>query len=430
MYHINFYVYLYSKGKNMATTRIVLRKSKLNKRGLAPLYIRITKNKKSSFISTGEYIEPCQWNPKKDLVRSNHDNFERLNSYLAQKLADAKDATLKAEKKSKYTPVKTLKAMVMGDDPLPFFPFAEDYIKSYEAKGKIGTHKRFAAVLAKMKTFVDVENFNFNDITVDFLRQYDSYLRSEYENVTNTVTSNFKCIRRIISEAIKQDRIEYQLNPFLKYKMSWEPSEKVFLTEVELAKFETAKLEPGSMKDHHRNLYIFSCYAGGIRISDLLQLKWENYDGKHIILNTQKTGSVISVLLPEKAKKIIEGYKAKDSNKDDFIFPFLEKSDDLKDPKILHARIASITTYTNTDLRDIAKAKGIEKYIHFHTARHTWATRALRKGMRIEYVSKLMGHNSIRTTQVYAKIVNADLDNAMRVFNKKEPVKKTTKGTK
>lgn len=111
MYHVKFYMYLYSKGKQMATTRIVLRKSKLNKRGLAPLYIRITKNKKSSFISTGEYIEPGQWNPKKDLVRTNHDNHERLNIFLAQKLAEAKDATLKAETKSKYVPVKTLKAM-------------------------------------------------------------------------------------------------------------------------------------------------------------------------------------------------------------------------------------------------------------------------------------------------------------------------------
>lgn len=430
MYHIKFSVYLYSKGKYMATTRIVLRKSKLNKRGLAPLYIRITKNKKSSFISTGEYIEPEQWNPKKDLVRSNHPNFERLNSYLAQKLADAKDATLKAERKSKYVPVKTLKAMVMGDDPVPFIPFAENFIKSYEAKGMIGTHKRYLGVIEKLKTFVDVENFSFNDITVDFLRQYDNYLRQEYENVTNTVTSNFKVIRRIISEAIKQDRIEYQLNPFIKYKMSWEPSEKVFLTEIELSKLENAKLVPGSLKEHHRNLYIFSCYAGGIRISDLLQLRWENYDGKHIILKTQKTGSVVSVLLPEKAKKIIDRYKAKDSSKDDFIFPFLDKAEDLSDPKVMHARIASITTYTNADLRDIAKAVGVEKYLHFHTSRHTWATRALRKGMRIEYVSKLMGHSSIRTTQVYAKIVNADLDNAMKVFNKKELVKKASSKTK
>ena len=62
-----------------------------------------------------------------------------------------------------------------------------------------------------------------------------------------------------------------------------------------------------------------------------------------------------------------------------------------------------------------------------HTSRHTWATRALKKGMRIEYVSKLMGHASIRTTQVYAKIVNEDLDKAMEVFDVQEPKKEEEK---
>ncbi|MGD0711222.1 MAG: site-specific integrase [Bacteroidales bacterium] len=419
----------------MATTRIVLRKNKTNKRGLAPLYIRISKNKKSSFISTGIYIEPNQWNSNKDLVRSNHDNYERLNSYLQQKLADALDATLKAERNSKYVPAKTLKAQVMGDDPVPFFPFADKFIKTYEAKGKIGTHKRFAAVISKMKKFCDEHKFTFNDLTLEFLKEYENYLRQEpYKNSVNTINANFRCIRRIINEAILQDKIEYALNPFLKYRATSISTEKVFLTEEELAKIENYALEPGSMKYHHRNMYIFACYAGGIRISDLIQLKWENYDGKHVLLTTQKTGSVVSILLPEKAKKIIEEYRNEDIKKDDFIFPFLDKSDDLKNPKILLSRISSITSYTNNDLKDIGNKLELGKHIHFHTSRHTWATRALKKGMRIEYVSKLMGHSSIRTTQVYAKIVNADLDKAMEVFDEKpelpkKPPRKTKKST-
>jgi len=416
----------------MATTRIVLRKNKLNKRGLAPLYIRITKSKKSNFISTGIYLEPSQWNPNKDVVRSSHDNFKRLNSFLAQKLADALDATLKVERNSKYSTSKTLKAHIMGDDPVPFFPFADNYIKIYESKGKIGTYKRFKSVISKMKKFCNEEDFTFNDLTIDFIKEYENYLRKEFDNSINTITSNLKCLRRIINEAICQDRIKYELNPFLKYKTTWQTTEKVFLTEEELTKMEELILTQGSTKDHHRNLYLFACNAGGIRISDLLQLKWENYDGKHVLLNTQKTGSVVSILLPEKAKKIIDRYKAKDSKNDDFIFPFLDKSDNLKDPKILHARVSSITSYTNSDLKDIAFRAGIKKHLHFHTSRHTWATRALRKGMRIEYVSKLMGHNSIRTTQVYAKIVNADLDKAMEVFDNipETPVNSAVKAKK
>ena len=168
---------------------------------------------------------------------------------------------------------------------------------------------------------------------------------------------------------------------------------------------------------HHLNMYLFACYAGGVRVSDLLQLRWENFVNDHIILQTQKTGSVVSVKLPQKALAIIDLYKSKNALKDDFIFPLLKKCDELKDPTFLLHRIATLTTCANNSLQELAIPAKIHKHISFHSSRHTFATRALQKGMRIEYVSKLMGHNSIRTTQIYAKIVNADLDKAMEIFD-------------
>ena len=59
----------------------------------------------------------------------------------------------------------------------------------------------------------------------------------------------------------------------------------------------------------------------------------------------------------------------------------------------------------------------MQKNLSFHISRHTWATRALRKGVSIDKVSKLMGHAQIKETQVYAKIVNEELDKAMDVFD-------------
>lgn len=67
-------------------------------------------------------------------------------------------------------------------------------------------------------------------------------------------------------------------------------------------------------------------------------------------------------------------------------------------------------------MKEIAKLAGLDKHVHFHTSRHTFATMALRRGMRIENVSKLLTHASIKTTRIYAKIVNKDLDDAMDEF--------------
>ena len=71
----------------------------------------------------------------------------------------------------------------------------------------------------------------------------------------------------------------------------------------------------------------------------------------------------------------------------------------------------------NKNLKSIATKAKISKKITFHVARHTFATIALKKGIRIEYVSKLLGHANLKETQIYAKIINEELDKAMDVFN-------------
>ena len=75
-----------------------------------------------------------------------------------------------------------------------------------------------------------------------------------------------------------------------------------------------------------------------------------------------------------------------------------------------------MNNYISQKFAAAIKAK-IKKRLYFHTSRHTFATRALRKGMRMEYASKIMGYSNLKTTQMYAKVVNEELDKAMDVFN-------------
>lgn len=125
----------------------------------------------------------------------------------------------------------------------------------------------------------------------------------------------------------------------------------------------------------------------------------------------------MSIKLPSKAIDIFNKYKTDASSKEDFIFPVLSNQIDYSDREFLHRALSSATAYTNKDLKSIAKTLEINKKIHFHTSRHTFAVRSLSKGMRIEHLSKLMTHTSIKTTQIYAQIVNEDLDKAMSIFN-------------
>lgn len=401
----------------MATIKVLLKENKADINGEMPLYLRIIKDRKAKFISLGFKIKEKDWNPVNSTVKKSHPNSARLNNFIAHKIAEAQGITLEMEAQSNYVEPKSIKDKITGKDVMNFFEYVDFYKLKVKATYSEGTMLKFISVIAKLKEYIGKKNFTFNDLSPVFLHKYEAYLRETMNNSTNTIHANIKIIRRIVNEAIKDDIIPFDKNPFLKYAIKTEKTKIDFLTEDELSLMERIPLVEGSMKYHHRNMYIFAAYAGGLRISDLLTLKWSSFDGERILLNTQKTNSTVSIKLPNKALDILNYYRKPTSKDTDFIFPFLKNDVDYSDSKNLYKAISAASAYTNRDLKEFADMMGITKSLHFHTSRHTFATRALKKGMRIEYVSKLLGHSNIKTTQIYAKIVNEDLDQAMDLFN-------------
>ena len=100
-----------------------------------------------------------------------------------------------------------------------------------------------------------------------------------------------------------------------------------------------------------------------------------------------------------------------------FIFPALSYNLNLDDPRAVDLAISRETALFNKNLKILAERAKIEKNISSHMARHTFATRALRKGINVEVVSKIMAHSNIKQTLEYAKIVKLEMDNAMDKFD-------------
>jgi len=402
----------------MASITLLLKDNKENENGEKPIYLRIIKGRKAKFISLGLKVHPDLWDEKKMRVKKAYQNSGRVNAFLAQKVAEAENIAVTMETNKKYVSSKKIKAGILGGTPESIIKYIERYRDDLQEKGKMGTHDKVVAVLAKLNEYLGNKDLMFDEMDFQFLRKYEQYLREEKNNGVNTIHSNLKIFRKVFNDAVREELIEPQHNPFPKYRLVTEKSNKEYLVDEEIKKIDELVLTEGSVMFHHRNIYIFATYAGGIRISDILQLKWQNFDGTHINLTTQKTKETIHIKLPTRALEIINqyaGYQA-DRKNTDFIFPFLN-SDTEYTPALLFRAISSNTAYANKNLKLIATKAKIEKNISFHTSRHTFATRALRKGMRIEYVSKLMSHASIKTTQVYTKIINEELDNAMDIFN-------------
>jgi hypothetical protein len=149
----------------------------------------------------------------------------------------------------------------------------------------------------------------------------------------------------------------------------------------------------------------------------MLQIQWKHFDGTNINFTIKKTGTQLSIKVPNKGLEILDKYKLPKTDKNAYIFPMLPKDLNLDNPVDVDIAISSATSYINKNLKSIATKAKIEKHLSFHISRHTWATRALKKGISIDKVSKLMGHAAIKETQIYAKIVSSELDKAMDVFN-------------
>jgi len=401
----------------MISVKIIYRTDKVNKNNEHGLYLRIIKNRKPKYISLGIYLKPEHWDDENKRVRKSNPNSQRWNNLIAKKVHEAQGVAIKMETSDKYALLGTIKDEIMGKSSMSFFQYSEKYLNDLNHKQKIGTYRKAKAIVAKMKEFTKGSDLLFDELTVTWLKSFEHHLRTKYSNKTNTINSNFRTIRAIFNLAINEEIINYDKNPFRRFKLYLEKVNRDYLTDEELKQFELAPLQKDSMKDHHRNMYVFSAYAGGLRISDILLLRWKNFDGERIVMQTRKTSSMVSIMLPEKALEILEIYYSADVKPEQFIFPILDNDEDYSDKLILFKAISSATSYTNGDLKEIAEEVGLEKKVSFHTARHSFATRALKKGIRLEYVSKLMGHSNIQTTQVYAKIVNEELDKAMAVFN-------------
>ena len=402
----------------MASVSIVYRKDKLNKKGQAPIHFRIIKDRKISYISTGIMISEEYWDFEKNKIRSKHPNSKRMKSMIDNKYAELQDEVFEKETYNKSLTSRQLRNKIYGMKPTDFFAFADSIVENYKINKQFSTHDKNKSIIKKLKDYAENRTLTFQDIDVEFLEKYEKYLKGDkMKNKINTIHKDFKFIRKVFNDAFQKEMIDFHVNPFHKFKLKTEKTQRSFLTEDELKDFSKVPTTPGTKVQLHQDMFIFASYTGGLRVSDILLLQWKHFDGANINFTIAKTGSQLSVKVPTKGLEIIKKYKPKKQNPEAFIFPMLPPETKLNNPQVVDVAISRATAHINNNLKIIKNAAGIDKHISFHISRHTWATRALKKGISIDKVSKLMGHAAIRETQIYAKIVNSELDKAMEAFN-------------
>lgn len=364
------------------------RKKGLNKKGMALVQVEAYLNRKKKYFSTKVYLKPDQWDSKRRIVK-NHPNAEALNRMLYEYVAEIEKRELGLWQQGKSINLDLLKSTLTsspGEENSFLIFYKKEVDDSSLKESTKRNHLSTLDLLCKYKKEVI-----FADLTFEFISSFDYFLQTKGYH-TNTIAKHMKHLKRHINVAINKEYMDLQKYAFRKYKIKSVENSHTHLAPEELNRLEEFVLdEKHARLQKTKDAFLFCCYTG-LRYSDFVNLRPENIVEMHqetwLIYKSIKT--CIEVRLP--LYLLFDGKGIQILNKyQDRLEDFFQIRDN---------------SNVNKELIVIGKLAGLSKRISFHTARHTNATLLIYSGVSITTVQKLLGHKSVKTTQVYTNVMD------------------------
>ena len=404
MFHIDTFLplifsHLCGKMDKIRYRLVYNRQNTLNRQGTALVQVEAYLNQRKIYLKTNVYLKPECWSREGAQV-INHPQSNELNAMLYEYILYLQGIELGYWKRGIPATLSLLKDAVKKKSAvnISFSTFAKSAIDNSDKKQS--TKDNLHSTLAVLNDFRS--GLDFKDLTYTFLRDFEQYLR-EKGNAVNTIAKHMRQLRTLVNEAINQGYMHADAYPFRKYKIKQEKGRHEFLTPDELKKLETVEVEEESMR-HVLDAFLFCCYTG-LRYSDFCQLSPANFikvNGKRWLHFTSiKTGVELRLplhlLFEGKALTVLERY--------DIVTDF--------------AKIGP-NSEANKYLAQLAAFARIRKHITYHTARHTCATLLVHQGVPITTVQKLLGHASVRTTEVYSEVLSNTIIRDLKAVKRKK----------
>lgn len=376
------------------------RKKQLNKQGTALVQVEALLNQRKIYFKTNVYLRPEHWDKRTAQV-CNHPQANDLNAMLFEFIIHLQAIELALWKRGVPATLSLLKDAMRKNRPVNVtFPvFAKEYVTHSDRRES--TKENLYTTITVLQEFRP--GLDFKDITYTFLKDFEAYLR-EKGNGVNTVAKHLRQLRTLVNEAINQGYIHADAYPFRKYKIKQEKGRHEFLTPDELKKMENLEINDRKLR-HVLDAFLFCCYVG-LRFSDFCQLTPANFikvNGKRWLhFKSIKTGIELRLplhlLFEGKALAILDKYNI--------------------------AEFASLgsNSEVNKCLTQITMMARIKKHVTYHTARHTCATLLIHQGVPITTVQRLLGHTSVKTTEIYSEILSSTIVKDLRAIKRKRIV--------
>lgn len=394
------------------TIRFVIAKNRTRNDGSAPLLCRLTYIEMRKQFATGIFINPKNWDSKRQLTKPPNDDNTYINNQLSLIKNKINQAFLLLQVKEEPFDVNDIYNQYAGKTLAKEYGMIEYYqIYLERFKKLVGieikqqTWDKFSYIKEDVsdfiKDFYKKSDMKLRDLDFNFISEFEYYSKTKLEHKQVTINKALQRLKKVVKQSVINGYLAK--NPFEEHKPKKVYPKIIFLTQTELDKLENYNFQSEAF-NKVKDSYLFCCYTG-LAYREMFELKKDDLITKPdgtiwIFKKREKTERNFSVpLVLPKALEIIEKY----SSENEFLLPRITNQ------------------FFNRILKEIAGVVEINKNLTHHTARKTFAsTVLLNNNVPMEVVSKLLGHTKITTTQeYYAELMPEKLSEQLKILRKK-----------
>lgn len=397
-----------------SSIKAVIRLNKPAKDNTYPLAIRIIKDRKTTHVHLGYNLTQEDWDAVAQKVKRSHPNSTRLNNLILKKRTELSDDLLELQIQVKDVSINAIRKKVKSKTDSSFFTLASQFIDNLQKEGKYNRVKTDAVRIKHFQEFLGGADITFPEIDVPLLTRFKAYLKGTRHISERTIINHLIVIRTIYNHAIAGNLVDQKHYPFGKGKISikFPDSVKIGLVPDEVKRLELIDLSGNDYLNHARNIWLVAFYFAGMRVSDVLRMKWSDFHDDRMHYTMGKNKKAGSLKTPDKVWQIINQYKNQ-PRKHDLIFPELKVLDDISDSYHVQRKISYAVKRLNKALAVISERTGITKPVTLHIARHTFGNISGDK-IPVQMLQKLYRHSNITTTIGYqSNFINKTADDAL-----------------
>lgn len=387
-----------------------IRRDKTNKKGEAPVFMRLTINGERADPSIKRFIEPHAWNSAKGKANEKCRGGKDLNLYLDAISANILRIQRDFELDKKEVSAQIILNRYLGKEQSDRHTLMEVF-RAHNEKCRAlsgislapGTVIRYETTLRLTEEFLQKsyqkEDCYLDEVTNQFIEDFEFFLKTVRRCCHNTTSKYLMNFKKIVRIALAKGWMKK--DPFAQIRFHLDPVEREFLEKQELKAMLNKAISIPRLAQV-RDIFCFCCLTG-LAFTDVQQLKEEHLvadiHGKIWIRKArQKTKNMCNIPLLDEAQKILDRYRE---------HPYCQT----------HGVLLPVCSNQkmNSYLKELADICGIRKNLSTHCARHTFATLTQASGATIDNVAKMLSHANVNMTRRYAKVLDSSIMRDMEV---------------